>query len=212
MSPLDLGCWWDVVSPTPGRSSIQPCVPPPPCWGSPTGEEPRCPVLGPDEPKPRAFPRERSPWGCLVSPGSSSKGGTAPPKHPSAPPAAEGWGKRLGAPPGAGQSGFLSSAARSLHTSLPGLPTAGRAGCWGQGSSGDVAAEDGRMAGLWLQGMGELEGRGCKGRESSRTVAAGDGRAPGTWLQGTGELGGCGCRGWTSFGGRAGTELRGTTC
>lgn len=42
--------------------------------------------------------QEKSPWGCLVSPGSSSKGGTGPPhKLYSAPSAAGIWGKRLGA-------------------------------------------------------------------------------------------------------------------
>lgn len=42
--------------------------------------------------------QEKSPWGCLVSPGCSSKGGTGPPrKLHSAPSAAGIWGKRLGA-------------------------------------------------------------------------------------------------------------------
>uniref|UniRef100_A0A8B9ZD00 RAB42, member RAS oncogene family n=1 Tax=Buteo japonicus TaxID=224669 RepID=A0A8B9ZD00_9AVES len=114
--------------------------------GSPTGEEPRS--------KAKGVPRERSPWGCLVSPGSSSKLDTGLPKQPSAPPAAEGQGNGLGAHWELGKA--ASSAARSLPTSLLGLPTAGQAGYWEQGSSGDVAAGHGRVRRLWLQGTDQL--------------------------------------------------------
>lgn len=35
--PLDLGCWWDVVIPNPGRSSIQPRPHWSACCGEPHG-------------------------------------------------------------------------------------------------------------------------------------------------------------------------------
>lgn len=89
-----------------------------------------------------------------MSAGSSSKVDTGLPKQASAPPAAEGQGNRLGAHWELGKA--ASSAARSLPTSLLGLLTAGQAGYWGQGSSGDVAAGHGRVRRLWLQGTDEL--------------------------------------------------------
>lgn len=122
--------------------------------------------------------QEKSPSGCLVSPGSSSKGGTgAPCKLHSAPSAAGIWGKRLGAQ---WELSKVASPAQLLGALAPhGWGCHHWPGCWEQESLRDKAVE-----------TGELEGHGCGERTGC-----------GTWLLGTGELGGCGNRGQTSFGG-----------
>lgn len=154
----------------------------------PLSEEPLCQKLK---------PRERSPWDCLVSSCSSSKGGTGLPQEPPWHTSCRGAGEQMGAHCVLGKT---SSAAQLLGAFTPHC---------GAVSSSQAAPRDRKAWETWLQGMGKWQIWVCRNgrvpgllqqrRESTGNMAAGaeqfqehdsrDAGALGTWLQTQGHLG-----------------------